>query len=262
MFPLSLFATVVSSRVSWKAPINKMMIVIITGGEFVPKLWSQTVSRSIYGCLEFSLITLCTTWPNLSQMLTILFFITVSCFFYWFIFYFLIYIQVKIWFQNKRSKYKKIMKNGPCGPEGEHLAPPPPPSSSSPCSLWDISMATKGAPVHSGGYMNNFAHWYPGHQQDSMPRTQMMWEPAEKNIIRDGKMDILLVRGRVCVCRFGLGLWCVYSISIIDRLDYCFWAGGRSKSIHNMTKQKKNVEVSFWRTNWKKLELFCLFGGF
>ncbi|KAI3359374.1 hypothetical protein L3Q82_002878 [Scortum barcoo] len=81
--------------------------------------------------------------------------------------------EVKIWFQNKRSKYKKIMKNGPCGPEGDHLAPPPS-SSSSPCSLWDISMAAKGAPVHSGGYMNNFAHWYPGHQQDSMPRTQMM----------------------------------------------------------------------------------------
>ncbi|KAM8825517.1 homeobox protein Dlx4a-like [Synchiropus picturatus] len=80
--------------------------------------------------------------------------------------------QVKIWFQNKRSKYKKIMKNGPCGPEGDHLAPPP--SSSSPCSLWDISMAAKGGPVHSGGYMNNFGHWYPGHQQDSMPRTQMM----------------------------------------------------------------------------------------
>ncbi|XP_061568412.1 LOW QUALITY PROTEIN: homeobox protein Dlx4a-like [Cololabis saira] len=80
--------------------------------------------------------------------------------------------QVKIWFQNKRSKYKKIMKNGPCGPE-DHLAPPPP-SSSSPCSLWDISITNKGAPVHSGGYMNNFGHWYPGHQQDSMPRTQMM----------------------------------------------------------------------------------------
>ncbi|XP_062263173.1 homeobox protein Dlx4a-like isoform X2 [Platichthys flesus] len=81
--------------------------------------------------------------------------------------------QVKIWFQNKRSKYKKIMKNGPCGPEGDHLAPPQP-SSSSPCSLWDNSMVAKGAPVHSGGYMNNFGLWYPAHQQDSMPRTQMM----------------------------------------------------------------------------------------
>ncbi|XP_029015226.1 homeobox protein Dlx4a-like isoform X2 [Betta splendens] len=81
--------------------------------------------------------------------------------------------QVKIWFQNKRSKYKKIMKNGPCRPEDRDLAPPPP-SSSSPCSLWDIGMAAKGAPVHSGGYMNNFGHWYPGHQQDPMPRTPMM----------------------------------------------------------------------------------------
>ncbi|XP_037545323.1 homeobox protein Dlx4a-like [Nematolebias whitei] len=80
--------------------------------------------------------------------------------------------QVKIWFQNKRSKYKKIMKNGPCGPERDPLAPPPP--SSSPCSLWDISMGAKAAPAHSGGYMNNFGHWYPGHQQDTMPRTQMM----------------------------------------------------------------------------------------
>ena len=90
--------------------------------------------------------------------------------------------QVKIWFQNKRSKYKKIMKNGPCGPEGDHLHPPP---SASPCSpgmgapLWDQPMASKGGapPGHPGaGYMNTFGHWYPGgHHQDSMPRTQMMW---------------------------------------------------------------------------------------
>ena len=89
--------------------------------------------------------------------------------------------QVKIWFQNKRSKYKKIMKNGPCGPEGDHLHPPP---SASPCSpgmgppLWEQPMASKGgAPSgHPGaGYMNTFGHWYPGHHQDSMPRTQMMW---------------------------------------------------------------------------------------
>ncbi|KAK5885604.1 hypothetical protein CesoFtcFv8_019300 [Champsocephalus esox] len=82
-------------------------------------------------------------------------------------------LQVKIWFQNKRSKYKKIMKNGPCGPEGgENLVPP-----SAPPSLWDVSMAAKVAPGHSAGYMNNFSHWYPPptpHPQDSMPRTQMM----------------------------------------------------------------------------------------
>ncbi|KAF7662479.1 hypothetical protein LDENG_00235510 [Lucifuga dentata] len=83
--------------------------------------------------------------------------------------------QVKIWFQNKRSKYKKIMKHG-SGPEGEHLH-----STNSPCSpglpqLWEVSMANKGAPMHPNNYMNNFGHWYPNHHphQDGMPRPQMM----------------------------------------------------------------------------------------
>lgn len=85
--------------------------------------------------------------------------------------------QVKIWFQNKRSKYKKIMKHGPGGLEGEHLHAA---SSASPCSpgmqpLWDVAVANKGPTVHpGGGYVNNFSHWYPGHHHDSMPRTQMM----------------------------------------------------------------------------------------
>lgn len=87
-------------------------------------------------------------------------------------------LQVKIWFQNKRSKFKKIMKHGSSGPEGEHLQAAS--SSGPPCSpgmppLWDVSMSTKGAPIHSGGYMNSFGHWYPGHHQDPMARTQMMW---------------------------------------------------------------------------------------
>ncbi|XP_020503834.1 homeobox protein Dlx4b [Labrus bergylta] len=82
--------------------------------------------------------------------------------------------QVKIWFQNKRSKYKKIMKHG-SGSEGEHLHST---SSISPCSpglpqLWEVS---KGAQMHSNNYMNTFGHWYPNHhpQQDAMPRPQMM----------------------------------------------------------------------------------------
>uniref|UniRef100_A0A671RHK9 Distal-less homeobox 4b n=1 Tax=Sinocyclocheilus anshuiensis TaxID=1608454 RepID=A0A671RHK9_9TELE len=84
--------------------------------------------------------------------------------------------QVKIWFQNKRSKYKKIMKHGSSGPEGELLHNT---SSSSPCSpglsqLWEVSMANKVAPMHPSSYMNNYGHWYPPHHQDPVPRPQMM----------------------------------------------------------------------------------------
>ncbi|CAN9508634.1 unnamed protein product [Ophioblennius macclurei] len=85
--------------------------------------------------------------------------------------------QVKIWFQNKRSKYKKIMKHG-SGSEGDHVHST---NSISPCSpalpqLWEVSMTNKGAPVHPSNYMNTFGHWYPNHHshQDAMPRPQMM----------------------------------------------------------------------------------------
>ncbi|KAM9772802.1 homeobox protein Dlx4b [Syngnathus typhle] len=88
--------------------------------------------------------------------------------------------QVKIWFQNKRSKYKKIMKHG-SGADGEHLSST---SSPSPCSphgmpqLWDVSMqASKaGGPMYPNNYMNNLGHWYPGQHphQEAMSRHQMM----------------------------------------------------------------------------------------
>ncbi|KAG9263939.1 hypothetical protein AMEX_G22107 [Astyanax mexicanus] len=78
---------------------------------------------------------------------------------------------VKIWFQNKRSKYKKIMKHGSGGHEGEHLQAAA--ASGTQCSpamppLWDVSMPNNGAPIHTGGYMNSFGHWYPSHHQDSV----------------------------------------------------------------------------------------------
>ncbi|XP_077591010.1 homeobox protein Dlx4a-like [Stigmatopora nigra] len=81
--------------------------------------------------------------------------------------------QVKIWFQNKRSKYKKIMKTGPCGSDGEPRSTPHQ-SATSPCSVWDMSMPSKSTPVQSGVYVNNFGPWYPGHPQEAMPRTQLM----------------------------------------------------------------------------------------
>ncbi|XP_034050157.1 homeobox protein Dlx4b [Thalassophryne amazonica] len=82
--------------------------------------------------------------------------------------------QVKIWFQNKRSKYKKIMKHG-SGPEGEHLHGSNSISSCSP-HLWEVSMANKGAPVHPNSYVNTFGHWYPNRHahQDAMSRPEMM----------------------------------------------------------------------------------------
>ncbi|XP_061666581.1 homeobox protein Dlx4b [Syngnathoides biaculeatus] len=88
--------------------------------------------------------------------------------------------QVKIWFQNKRSKYKKVMRHG-SGPEGEHLSST---SSASPCSphgmaqLWDVSAASKAAgPVYPNNYMNPLGHWYPNqhpHHQEAMSRHPMM----------------------------------------------------------------------------------------
>ncbi|KAG8446796.1 hypothetical protein GDO86_014309 [Hymenochirus boettgeri] len=78
--------------------------------------------------------------------------------------------QVKIWFQNKRSKYKKIMKQG--GQDGDQA---PNSSPLSPCSpgippLWDISSAVKSTPL-ACNYLNNFSPWYQSH--DPMSRQSM-----------------------------------------------------------------------------------------
>lgn len=84
--------------------------------------------------------------------------------------------QVKIWFQNKRSKYKKIMKQSSGVPEGEHLHTT---TSLSPCPsnippLWDIPVPGKGAPLAPSSYINSFGAWYQPHPQDTIPRAPMM----------------------------------------------------------------------------------------
>ncbi|XP_053944368.1 homeobox protein DLX-4 [Cuculus canorus] len=84
--------------------------------------------------------------------------------------------QVKIWFQNKRSKYKKIMKQGSSVPDSEHLHPT---ASLSPCSHnipppWDIPVPGKGPPLAPSNYINSFGAWYQPHPQDAVPRAPMM----------------------------------------------------------------------------------------
>ncbi|XP_053550481.1 homeobox protein DLX-4 [Bombina bombina] len=81
--------------------------------------------------------------------------------------------QVKIWFQNKRSKYKKIMKHGSSVQDGDlsHTS-----SSLSPCSpnmppLWEMPSVGKTAQI-SSSYMNSFSPWYQ--TQDNMSRPPMM----------------------------------------------------------------------------------------
>ncbi|XP_039083810.1 homeobox protein DLX-4 [Hyaena hyaena] len=81
--------------------------------------------------------------------------------------------QVKIWFQNKRSKYKKLLKQNSGGQEGDF---PGRASSLPPCSPplpapWDLPKA--GAPP-TGGYGNSFGAWYQHHSPDVLVPPQMM----------------------------------------------------------------------------------------
>ncbi|XP_068120544.1 homeobox protein DLX-4 isoform X2 [Hyperolius riggenbachi] len=81
--------------------------------------------------------------------------------------------QVKIWFQNKRSKYKKIVKQGSSVQDGDtsHNS-----SSLSPCSpnappTWDFPSAGKTAPIPSS-FLNGFGPWYQS--PDTLPRPPMI----------------------------------------------------------------------------------------
>ncbi|XP_053425639.1 homeobox protein DLX-4 [Nycticebus coucang] len=81
--------------------------------------------------------------------------------------------QVKIWFQNKRSKYKKLLKQNFGGQEGDFPGRTP---SASPCSpplpsLWDLP---KVGALPTGGYGNSFGAWYQHHSPDVLASPQMM----------------------------------------------------------------------------------------
>ncbi|XP_005394243.1 PREDICTED: homeobox protein DLX-4 isoform X2 [Chinchilla lanigera] len=81
--------------------------------------------------------------------------------------------QVKIWFQNKRSKYKKLLKQNSRGQEGDFPGRPPSPSPSSPPlpSLWDLP---KAGALPASGYGSGFGAWYQHHSPDVLAVPQMM----------------------------------------------------------------------------------------
>ncbi|KAM9306011.1 homeobox protein DLX-1 [Gastrophryne carolinensis] len=85
--------------------------------------------------------------------------------------------QVKIWFQNKRSKFKKIMKQGGSVLESSALAngrslssgsPPVPP-------VWNTSSSSgKGTSGTSAAYIPSYTSWYPSAHQEAMQQPQLM----------------------------------------------------------------------------------------
>ncbi|KAH0627439.1 hypothetical protein JD844_003135 [Phrynosoma platyrhinos] len=88
----------------------------------------------------------------------------------------LFWLQVKIWFQNKRSKFKKLLKQG----SNPHESDPLPGSATlSPRSpglppVWDVSASAKGVNMPPNSYMPGYSHWYSSPHQDTMQRPQMM----------------------------------------------------------------------------------------
>nr|XP_020026974.1 homeobox protein DLX-4 [Castor canadensis] len=81
--------------------------------------------------------------------------------------------QVKIWFQNKRSKYKKLLKQNCGGLERDFPSRLP---SLAPCSprlpsLWDLP---KAGTLTTGGSGNSFGAWYQRHSPNVLASSQMM----------------------------------------------------------------------------------------
>ncbi|KAJ1188220.1 hypothetical protein NDU88_004983 [Pleurodeles waltl] len=85
--------------------------------------------------------------------------------------------QVKIWFQNKRSKFKKLMKQGGAGLDSSALAngralaassPPVPP-------VWNTTgSGGKGSSGGPGAYIPSYTSWYPSAHQEAMQQPQLM----------------------------------------------------------------------------------------
>nr|AAI14265.1 Distal-less homeobox gene 6a [Danio rerio] len=80
--------------------------------------------------------------------------------------------QVKIWFQNKRSKFKKLLKQGGNPHETDTLPGSIALSPRSPAipPIWDVSASSKGVNMSANSYMPGYSHWYSSPHQDAMQR--------------------------------------------------------------------------------------------
>lgn len=84
--------------------------------------------------------------------------------------------QVKIWFQNKRSKFKKLMKQGGGTIDTNALANGRGLSTGSPtvAPVWNSTATVKTSVGTPGSYIPSYTSWYPTAHQDSMQQPQLM----------------------------------------------------------------------------------------
>ncbi|XP_006157578.1 homeobox protein DLX-6 [Tupaia chinensis] len=105
--------------------------------------------------------------------------------------------QVKIWFQNKRSKFKKLLKQGSNPHESDPLPGSAALSPRSPAlpPVWDVSASAKGVSMPPNSYMPGYSHWYSSPHQDTMQRPQMIYplHHHQKNLHKHGSVFTCLM---------------------------------------------------------------------
>ncbi|CAL8370085.1 unnamed protein product [Arctogadus glacialis] len=84
--------------------------------------------------------------------------------------------QVKIWFQNKRSKFKKLMKQGGGQIDASALANGRGLSSGSPTGapVWSSPTTGKTSVGTPAPYIPSYTSWYPTTHHESMQQSQLM----------------------------------------------------------------------------------------
>ncbi|CAB1346607.1 unnamed protein product [Coregonus sp. 'balchen'] len=86
-------------------------------------------------------------------------------------------LLVKIWFQNKRSKFKKLMKQGGGTIDTNTLAQfnGHGPTTGSPVApVWSSPTTVKTSVGTPGSYIPSYTSWYPTAHQESMQQPQLM----------------------------------------------------------------------------------------